>query len=122
MDTLSAHFVPLLFIPCVALLILSTSNRLVNLNNRILHMKDSAYLLACKRVNLFRRALISFYISVSFFALATLINCFVAQNAGNDTIVRFVLLLGALALYAGILIMIIESWVAIKKSNKNLRN
>ena len=121
MENLSAHFVPLLFIPGVALLVLSTSNRLIHLNDRLLKLdlsedpKAEEWVPSLKkRANLFRRALISLYICIAFFAFATLLNCFALTAEDVASLVRWTMVGGASFLFYAILTLISESWIAIQ--------
>ena len=68
---------PLLLIPAVGLLILSTSARFGQLHEEFRRRKDAHGSLAlkhlCRRASLIHRALVSFYTSVAVLALASLL-------------------------------------------------
>lgn len=90
MDSLEL-LIPLTYIPGVALLIMSTSQRYINLDGIIKsHSPEECRLEADKvrqelrRAHLFRNSLIGFYLSVVFFSLGSLV-AFLTNRLGINT-------------------------------------
>lgn len=90
MDSLEL-LIPLTYIPGVALLIMSTSQRYINLDNIIKsHSPEECVKqaekvkLELRRAHLFRNSLIGFYLSVVFFSLGSLV-AFLTSRLGIET-------------------------------------
>lgn len=90
MDSLEL-LIPLTYIPGVALLIMSTSQRYINLDNTIKsHSPEECVKevekvkLELRRAHLFRNSLIGFYLSVVFFSLGSLV-AFLTSRLGIET-------------------------------------
>lgn len=97
---------PLLILPGVGLLLVSTSTRYANLHDEIHHWVDgdhnlafieNAYLLT--RARFFRNALVSLYLCVLTFALASLLGAIVDfMNGSGEAAVFFFAFIGILCL------------------------
>lgn len=90
MDSLEL-LIPLTYIPGVALLIMSTSQRYINLDNVIKShspeecVKEAEKVrLELRRAHLFRNSLLGFYLSVVFFSLGSLV-AFLTSRLGVET-------------------------------------
>jgi hypothetical protein len=85
MDTNALELlIPLTYIPGVALLIMSTSQRYTNINGIIYQFSDEECRIKTDRVkqelrraHLFRNSLLALYLSVAFFSLGSLVAFFV---------------------------------------------
>lgn len=96
MDTEIIWLAPLLILPGIALLINSTSSRYATLHEEIHHWLDGrhdegvvrrAHLL--QRARMFRNALVSLYLGVFLFALASLLGAIVDFMGGPADVVVF---------------------------------
>ncbi|MEM7009197.1 MAG: DUF2721 domain-containing protein [Thermodesulfobacteriota bacterium] len=83
--------IPLTYIPGVALLIMSTSQRYTVINNTIHDFSEEECMLKTDRVkqelrraHLFRNSLLGLYLSVAFFSLGSLV-AFLVNNMGVAT-------------------------------------
>jgi len=83
--------IPLTYIPGVALLIMSTSQRFINVNNTIHEFSDEECKLKTERVkqelrraHLFRNSLLGLYLGVAFFSLGSLV-AFLVNSWGITT-------------------------------------
>ncbi len=83
--------IPLTYIPGVALLIMSTSQRFTAINNTIHEFSEEECRIKTERVkqelrraHLFRNSLLGLYLSVAFFSLGSLV-AFLANSWGLET-------------------------------------
>jgi uncharacterized protein DUF2721 len=83
--------IPLTYIPGVALLIISTSNRYIHLSDNISRYTPEQCRVQAKKVkqelrraHLFRNSLIGFYLSIVFFSLGSLV-AFLTNSWGIET-------------------------------------
>lgn len=83
--------IPLTYIPGVALLIMSTSQRYTNVNNTIHEFSEEECRIRTERVkqelrraHLFRNSLLALYLSVAFFSLGSLV-AFLVNSWGITT-------------------------------------
>lgn len=115
--------IPLTYIPGVALLIMSTSQRYINLDGIIKsHSPEECRLQAEKvkqelrRAHLFRNSLIGFYLSVVFFSLGSLV-AFLVNSWGIETsknILEVASIIGVALIVFSVLIL---SWESILTLN-----
>ena len=95
--------IPLTYIPGIALLIVSTSSRYIDLNRTIsaytpeqCKVQAEKVKLELRRAHLFRNSLIGFYLSVVFFSLGSLV-AFLTNRFGvrtSDTILEIATIIG----------------------------
>ena len=112
---------PLVMLPGVALLVLSTSARYAQIHEEFHHLltddvaqrqRTAVYLLA--RSILFRNALVALYISVGAFAVASLIGGFGSMFSANVDII----VIGMA--FVGIVSLVYASYELIRESTKSL--
>ena len=119
---------PLLILPGIGLLLVSTSARFANLHIEVRHWDDnkrdrefieSAHLL--KRARLFRNALVSLYLCVFTFALSSLIGALVNFTGGPaDVVVFLIASVGILCLGFASIELVQESLLSLKVIESHL--
>lgn len=123
---------PLILLPGVALLILSTSGRYGQIHSEIHHLLEEKNKDALKiiehlliRSKIFRNALVSLYISVGFLALAGLVGCLAfIWDAAMESVIFFLIGFGVAALLFAAIELIRESILSleiIKIHHKNFK-
>jgi len=122
MDT-SLWLTPLILLPGVAMLIMSTSARYAQIHSEIHHLLDENNSNAGKiikhlliRAKLFRNALVSLYSSAAFLALAGLVGCLslIWKEFSLESSVLFLIGLGILALLLATVELIRESILSLE--------
>ena len=108
MDTNALELlIPLTYIPGVALLIMSTSQRYTNINGIIYQFSDEECRIKTDRVkqelrraHLFRNSLLALYLSVAFFSLGSLVAFFVNRwgIATSTSILEIATVIGVVCL------------------------
>ncbi len=120
MDT-ALWLTPLVMLPGVALLVLSTSARYAQIHEEFHHLltddmaqrqRTAVYLLA--RSVLFRNALVALYVSVGAFAVASLIGGFGSMFSHNVEII----VVGMA--FLGVITLVYAAWELIRESAKSL--
>lgn len=113
---------PLILLPGVALLIMSTSARYGQIHEEIHHIIDNQERISVmycthlqKRATLFRNALVSLYVSVGLFVLGSIVGALLDLAAGPDDLV----VIGFACI--GIICLIYASAVLIQESIFSLR-
>ncbi|MDX1428910.1 MAG: DUF2721 domain-containing protein [Rhodothermales bacterium] len=120
MDPLSLWLTPLILLPGVGLLIVSTSNRYNRLHDEVHDMIDHRHASVPMdqlliRGRLFRNALVSLYCCVALFSLASLLGVVAEElGAGSEWIVLTLLLLGILCLSVAAMLLIRESLLSFR--------
>lgn len=110
--------IPLTYIPGVALLIMSTSQRFINVNNTIHEFSDEECRIQTERVkqelrraHLFRNSLLALYLSVAFFSLGSLV-AFLVNAWGITTstkVLEIATVIGVFCIVTSVSMLAIES-------------
>ena len=110
--------IPLTYIPGVALLIMSTSQRFINVNNTIHGFSDEECRIQTERVkqelrraHLFRNSLLALYLSVAFFSLGSLV-AFLTSSWGittSTTVLEIATVLGVVCIVFSVSKLAVES-------------
>jgi uncharacterized membrane protein (DUF485 family) len=110
--------IPLTYIPGVALLIMSTSQRFINVNNTIHEFSDEECRIQTERVNqelrrahLFRNSLLALYLSVAFFSLGSLV-AFLVNAWGITTsskVLEIATVIGVFCIVTSVFMLAMES-------------
>ena len=110
--------IPLTYIPGVALLIMSTSQRYINVNDTIHGFSDEECQLKTQRVeqeirraHLFRNSLLGLYLSVAFFSLGSLV-AFLTNTWGittSTTVLEIATVIGVFCIVFSVSMLAIES-------------
>jgi len=110
--------IPLTYIPGVALLIMSTSQRFINVNNTIHGFSDEECRIQTERVkqelrraHLFRNSLLVLYLSVAFFSLGSLV-AFLVNAWGittSTTVLEIATVLGVFCIVSSVSMLAMES-------------
>jgi len=122
METLTNWILPLTFIPGVALLINATNSTFIAVKAEIQRLLkempedfDKNLVAQVQRLNLLTYALVSFYVSVSLFAVCSLVGgLFDVGVPRYDHLVNLTLCLGVVFLVAGAILLVVESVLTIK--------
>ncbi len=110
--------IPLTYIPGVALLIMSTSQRFINVNNAIHGFSDEECRIQTERVkqelrraHLFRNSLLALYLSVAFFSLGSLV-AFLVNTWGittSTTVLEIATVIGVFCIVSSVSMLAMES-------------
>jgi len=110
--------IPLTYIPGVALLIMSTSQRFINVNNTIHEFSDEECRIQTERVkqelrraHLFRNSLLALYLSVAFFSLGSLV-AFLVNAWGITTstkVLEIATVIGVFCIVTSVFMLAMES-------------
>ncbi len=110
--------IPLTYIPGVALLIMSTSQRFINVNNAIHEFSDEECRIQTERVkqelrraHLFRNSLLALYLSVAFFSLGSLV-AFLVNAWGittSTTVLEIATVVGVFCIVSSVSMLAMES-------------
>lgn len=110
--------IPLTYIPGVALLIMSTSQRFINVNNTIHEFSDEECRIQTDRVkqelrraHLFRNSLLALYLSVAFFSLGSLV-AFLVNAWGITTstkVLEIATVIGVFCIVSSVSMLAMES-------------
>ena len=129
MDNLEL-LIPLTYIPGVALLIMSTSQRYIHLDGTIKgHSPEECRVQASKvkfelrRAHLFRNSLIGFYMSVVFFSLGSLV-AFLANSWGigvSKTILEIASVIGVDLIVFSVIVLSFESILTLDTLKRHAR-
>ena len=122
MEAIGIWLSPLLLLPGVALLILSTSNRLNRLHDEVHHQIDEKHSHSKEtidhllmRARYFRNALVLLYSSISIFAVAGIIGGLTSGWDEISTVLTIGLtIIGIICITAAAIILIKESSLALK--------
>jgi len=123
--------IPLTYIPGVALLIMSTSSRFINVNNTIhefsaeeCKIKTERVRQELRRAHLFRNSLLGLYLSVVFFSLGSLV-AFLVNSWGITTstvVLEIATVLGVVCIVFAVSKLAAESILALDLVKRHTRN
>ncbi len=125
--------IPLTYIPGVALLIMSTSQRYMKVNGIIsaftpeeCKIKTERVRTELRRAHLFRNSPIGLYISVAFFTVGAFIAYLIHRWEGSQTTAQFVLesflVLGVISIIFAVMTLDIESILSLELIKSNAKS
>jgi len=120
------YFAPLTFLPVVGLLILSTANRYMHVNESLQRhspdeckSKSEQVKTELRRSHFFRNALVGFYLNIGFFSVAALLVMILKPEHAVLTM-KWLSLLGVLSIIYGSSQLILESVLSLKAIKKHI--